>query len=58
MPIRPFLLLARLAKGVGYGYRARSVEAIRLSKALEQELVGLPQPNYERFGVNHFAAPS
>lgn len=38
MPIRPFLL-AKQAKGVGYPYRARSVEAIRLCRNLEQELV-------------------
>jgi len=37
----PFLsfLLAKKSKDVGYAYRARSVEAIRLCRTLEQELV-------------------
>lgn len=37
MPIRPFLLV-RQAKRVGYAYRARSVEAIRLCRKMEQDL--------------------
>ena len=38
MSIRQYLL-SRQGKNVGYAYRARSVEALRLHRKLEQELV-------------------
>ena len=38
MPISQFLL-TKQGKDVGYAYRARSVEAIRLYRKLEQDLV-------------------
>jgi hypothetical protein len=38
MPIRQFLLV-NLAKNLGHAYRRRSVEAIRLCRKLEQDLL-------------------
>ena len=38
MPIRQFLLVKQ-GKELGYGYRARSVEAIHICRKLEQDLV-------------------
>lgn len=38
MPLRQFLLVKQ-GKNIGYAYRSRSIEAIRLYRKLEQELV-------------------
>jgi hypothetical protein len=48
MPIRQFLLL-KLSKNLGYAYRARSVEAIRLCRNLEQDLLA----TYGTVGVHN-----
>ena len=54
MPIRQQLfLLVKLGKNVGYAYRARAVEAIRLYRTLEQQQVLVARSTKDKNDVVH-----